>query len=581
MKKAKVNLEAMRHSCEHVLTQAMLKLYPGLKMAMGPATSDGFYFDFDYQKKISKTDFSKIEKEMKKIIKKNLAFIRKELSVKEARKLFKGNQYKQEWLNEIEKKGEKVVVYWTANEFVDLCSGPHVQSTAKIGPFKLLSVAGAYWRGDEKNKMLTRIYGTCFSGQKELEKYLWQLKEAKKRDHRILGKKLDLFVISESIGKGLPLLTPKGTIIKKQILDYEYQLEVKAGFKHVSCPHIARSEIYKKTGHWKHYRQVMYSPFGIEEEEYVVKPMNCPHHYMIYASRPRSYRDLPWRAAEVGTCYRYEKTGELSGLLRARALTIDDAHILMTEDQVESEFKLCINMVHQMFKVFNLKNYYVRLSLGDPSDAIKYITDEKTWKKAGDKLEKIVKDNKLKYQLAKGEASFYGPKIDYIVKDSLGREWQMSTLQLDLFMSKKLNLTYIDKDAKEKHPLILHRGLTGSIERTLAILIEHYAGAFPVWLAPVQVIIIPISNPYHQYAKKIKSALLRENIRVEVNQRSETMQKKIKEAEEQKIPHMLIIGEKEVKANKVSLRQRGKKDLGQISLTNFIDKIRKEIEEKS
>lgn len=584
------NLEAMRHSCEHVLHQAMVELFPGLKRAMGPATAEGFYHDFDYKNKVSEDDFPKIEKKMKEIIKKDLPLIRKEISIKEARKLFKENEYKQEWLDEIvlrqaQDKNEKATVYWTgepdkAGSDVDLCKGPHVESTGKIGPFKLLSVAGAYWHGDEKNKMLTRIYGTCFPSQKELGKYLWQVEEAKKRDHRLLGKKLDLFVINEAIGKGLPLLTPKGTVIKNQILAYEAELEKEAGFKPVSCPHIARSEIYKKTGHWQHYREVMYAPFGIEGEEYVVKPMNCPHHYMIYANQPKSYKDLPWRVTEAGTCYRYEKSGELSGLLRVRSLTIDDAHILMTEEQIESEFKLCIKMVAKMFKAFGLNDYYVRLSLADPSDAVKYIADPKTWKKAGEKLEKIVKDNQLKYQVAQGEASFYGPKIDYIVKDSLGREWQMSTLQLDLFMGKKLNLVYTDKDGKEKHPVILHRGLTGSLERTLAILIEHYAGAFPLWLAPIQVMVIPISEKQIRYAQAVSQKLKAESLRVEVDERAETMQKKIKEAEEQKVPYMLILGDREIKANKISIRKRGEKDLGSMTLNDFLAKIKKDLEEK-
>ena len=518
---------------------------------------------------------------MQKIIKADLPIARKEISANEAKKLFKTNPYKQEWIIEAESKKQKLAVYSIGEKFIDLCKGPHLESTGKIGSFKLLAIAGAYWRGDEKNKMLTRIYGTCFAGKKELDKYLWQMEEAKKRDHRTLGKKLDLFVISENIGKGLPLLTPKGTIIKNEILKYENQLEEKAGFMQVSCPHIAKSELYKKTGHWQHYRETMYAPFGIEGEQYVLKPMNCPHHYMIFDSRPRSYKELPWRAAEAGACYRFEKTGELSGLLRVRSLTIDDAHILMTEKQIEEEYKNCIQMAAKIYEAFGLKDYYVRLSLADPSDAVKYIADSKIWKRAGDKLLKIVKDNKLKYKVAKGEASFYGPKLDWMVKDCLGREWQMTTFQLDLFMSKKLNLKYIDKDGKEKNPVILHRGLTGSLERTIGILIEHFAGAFPVWLAPVQVMIIPIADRHVRFAQTINKKLITSNIRSEIDDRSETMQKKIREAEEQKIPYMLIVGDREVESKKISLRQRGEKTLGQMSLEKFIQKIKKEIEEKT
>jgi threonyl-tRNA synthetase len=582
MKKAKENLSKMRHSCEHVLTQAMLKLYPGLLMAMGPAVEDGFYFDFDPRTiKISENDFPKIEEEMQKIIDQDLPIKRQILSIKKARSLFKGNPYKQEWLDEIEKLGKKATVYWTERDFVDLCSGPHVTSTGKIGPFKLLSIAGAYWRGDEKNKMLTRLYGTCFPSKEELDKYLWQLQEAKKRDHRLLGKRLDLFVINESIGKGLPLLTPKGNIIREEILKYEQSLENEAGFMRVSCPHIARTEIYKKTGHWQHYRELMYAPFGIDGEDYVLKPMNCPHHYMIYASRPRSYRDLPMRLAEDGTCYRFEKTGELSGLLRVRSLTIDDAHLLMTEEQVEDEFTLCINMVDKMFKAFHLQDYYVRLSLADPSDAAKYISDPKTWKKAGEKLEKIVKKNKLRFVVVKGEASFYGPKIDYLVKDSLGREWQMSTLQLDLFMAKRLNLTYTDKDGQEKHPIIIHRGLTGSLERTIGILIEHYGGAFPVWLSPIQTTIIPITDKHLSFGKKVFEQLKKADIRVELDDRSQTTSAKIRDAELNKIPYILVVGDREVKNNSVAVRERGKTKIKPFKLQKLIKEIREKIANKA
>ncbi len=570
----------MRHSCEHVLTQAMLKLYPRLLMAMGPATDDGFYFDFDYSGKISEMDFPKIENEMQKIIDQDVPLKKQVLSAKKARRLFTGNRYKQEWLDEIEKAKKKATVYWTGKKFVDLCSGPHVNSTGKIGPFKLLSVAGAYWRGDEKNKMLTRIYGTCFPTQKELDEYLRLQEEAKKRDHRILGKQLDLFVISNTIGKGLPLLTPKGTIIREQILKYEQQLETQAGFKRVSTPHIARTEIYKKTGHWKHYRDLMYAPFGIEGEDYVIKPMNCPHHYMIYDSRPRSYKELPIRLTEAGTCYRFEKSGELSGLLRVRALTIDDAHILMTEDQVEDEFALCIKMVDKMFKAFHLENYWVRLSLANPSDAVKYIADEKTWDKAGKKLEKIVKKSKFKYKIAKDEASFYGPKLDYMVKDSLGREWQMSTLQLDLFMAKRLNLTYADQDGKEKHPVILHRGLTGSLERTIGILIEHFGGAFPTWLSPVQVTIIPITDKHITYGKKVLAQIKKEDIRAQLDSRSQTTSAKIRDAEIQKIPYILVVGDKEVKNNSVAVRRRGKKKITSLKLPKLLSNIKTEIDKK-
>ena len=575
----KNNLDSLRHSCAHLLAKAVLELYPGAHNAIGPSIENGFYQDFDIgEMKISEEDLPKIEQKMKELLPKWQKFTFKEVTLEEAKKLFKHNPYKVELAKEFAKLGRKLMTN-DPGGFLDLCKMGHIENPAKeLLHFKLLSVAGAYWRGDEKNKMLTRIYGTCFPTKEELDKYLWMREEAKKRDHRKLGKELDLFVISENIGKGLPLLTPKGTIIREEILKLEYKLEKKFNFQHVITPHIARSEMYKKTGHWQHYREVMYAPFGIDGEEYVLKPMNCPHHYMIYTSRPRSYKDLPMRIAEPGTCYRFEKSGELSGLLRVRALSIDDSHILMKEDQIEDEFKNCIEMVKQMFAAFQLKEYYVRLSLSDPSDAVKFIADEKIWKKAGDKLEKIVKDNKLEYIVAKGEASFYGPKIDFMVKDSIGREWQMSTLQLDLFMGKKLNLIYINEEGKEEHPVILHRGLTGSLERTLAVLIEHFAGAFPLWLSPVQVVILPISEKFLDYAEKVKKQLDESNIRNQIDLDNKSLGAKIRHSTLQKIPFMIIIGEKEKKSNSISVRTREGKDLGSIDINKFINQLKSQIE---
>ena len=578
---AKKELEKMRHSAAHLLAYAVKRLYPKTKLAIGPATDSGFYYDFEFVKPLKQEELEKIEREMKKLKKEAFPFERNWLSIAEAKRLFANEPYKLKIISEISKgdrsnlgRKDEISIY-KSGEFIDLCKGPHVKNSSQVGEFKLLSIGGAYWHGDEKNKMLTRIYGTSFPTKKELDYYLWQKEEAKKRDHRVLGKKLDLFVINESIGKGLPLFTPKGEAIRKAILDYEYQLEEEYGFSHVACPHIARTKIYQKTGHWQHYREVMYAPFSIDEDKYVVKPMNCPHHYMIYASRPRSYRDLPFRLAEAGTCYRYEKSGELSGLFRVRALTIDDAHILMTEDQIEEEFNRCITMINKVFQSFSLKDYYVRLSLPDPSDSIKYISDNEVWQKAGDKLRQIVKNNKLKYVEAKGEASFYGPKLDYMVSDSLGREWQMSTLQLDLFMGKRLGLKYVDENGKEKNPVILHRGLTGSIERTLGILIEHFGGAFPVWLAPIQAMVIPVSERVNKYSQEITQKLKSERVRVETDLSGARMQKKILFAQEQKIPYMIIIGPKEEAQKKISLRTREKKQFNLIDLDRFVSLITK------
>jgi threonyl-tRNA synthetase len=582
--------DIMRHSCEHVMAMCLMKLYPNAKRGVGPSIENGFYQDIDLGNiSLSENNLKSIEKEMNIIKKRKLEFIKIVKKIDDAIILEEksGQKYKIEILKDLKKNGEKTVTYYQVGDYVDLCRGPHVSNSSLIGYFKLTKIAGAYWRGNEKNKMLTRIYGVCFPTKEQLEKYLWQQEEALKRDHKVLGKKLDLFLISDTIGKGLPLITPKGNIIRKAILDYEYELENKNGFLQVFTPHIARSELYKQTGHWQHYREVMYESFGIEGEEYVLKPMNCPHHYMIYQSQQRSYKDLPIRLSEPGTCYRYEKSGELSGLMRVRALSIDDAHILMREDQIEEEFGRCINMVDEMFRVFKLKDYYVRLSLSDPTDAVKYIADKKIWDEAKKKLEKIVIDNKLKYKTAMGEASFYGPKLDYMVRDSIGREWQMSTLQLDLFMAKRLNLVYTDENGNEKHPVILHRGLTGSIERTLAILIEHFAGVFPLWLSPVQTAIIPVTDRNLNFSEKIHKLFIDNNIRAHLDNRNETVGNKIRNATLQKIPYMIIIGDKEqqiFEENKtnivVSLRKFDGSNPGQIDIQTLIKQLKEEIETK-
>lgn len=574
-------LENIRHSCSHLMAAAVKELYPKALPTIGPVVENGFYYDFDFGKtKISNSDLSKIEKKMKEILPKWESFEKVEVPLVEAMKIYKDNPYKLELINDLKDKKEKIT-FFESGKFLDLCKGGHSEKPSKeIKHFKLLSVAGAYWKGDEKNKMLTRIYGTCFETKEELDNYLKQIEEGKKRDHRILGPKLNLFIIHEDIGKGLPLLTPKGTVIRNEIIKYERELEKENGFEEVWTPHIAKNDLYKRTGHWQHYREVMYAPFGIDDETYVLKPMNCPHHYMIYSSVQRSYRDLPIRLTEPGTCYRYEKSGELGGLTRVRALTVDDSHILMMESQIDEEFDRCIDMVKSMFKAFGLKDYYVRLSLSDPNDNVKYIADPKIWKEAGEKLEEIVKRNKLDYVAIKGEASFYGPKLDFMVKDAIGREWQMSTLQLDLFMAHKLNLTYVAEDGTQKHPAILHRGLTGSLERTIGILIEHYVGAFPVWLSPVQVSILPVSEKVNNYAKEIKEKLFKDGIRVELNEEGKPLGSKIRKAQLEKVPYMIILGEKEKKDNKISVRERSGNDLGQVKINDFIDKIKKEINEK-
>ncbi|MGB9911079.1 MAG: threonine--tRNA ligase [Microgenomates group bacterium] len=576
------NLEAMRHSCEHVLTQAMLRLFPGIKMAMGPAIEEGFYFDFDPgTHKISETDFPKIEAEMKKIIEANLPIKKQVISLDSARKLFKDNPYKQEWLDEIEKKGEKPTVYWTGDEFVDLCAGPHVKSTGEIGPFKLLSIAGAYWRGDEKNKMLTRIYGTCFPTQKELDHYLWQLEEAKKRDHRKLGKELDLFIIPEEVGPGLLIWTPKGAIIRREIENLLIEEQTKRGYYHVYSPHIGRKSLWITSGHWALYKDKMYSPMKIDKEDYLVKPMNCPMHMMIYKSKIRSYKELPLRIAEIASVYRYEKAGELTGMTRVRYITQDDAHIFCRKDQVVEEFCRVIDFIMFLLKTFQIKEYSLRLSIRDPKNKDKYLGNDEIWQEAEEKIKQAIKKMGLKPVIGKGEAAFYGPKLDVLVKDSLGREWQCGTCQVDFMLPERFDLNYIDQKGKKVRPVLIHRAPLGSLERWVGLLIEHYGGAFPVWLAPIQVIILPVTEKHLKYAKEIVLQLQKNNIsRVEVDDRNETVSAKIRDAELQKIPYILVVGDKEVKNQTVNVRTRGEKILGMMSLENFLRLIKEDIAKK-
>ncbi len=574
-------LEAMRHSAEHVLTQAMLKLYPGLKMAMGPATEDGFYFDFDFEGKISEDNFPKIEEEMKKIIKKDLPFKKENLTIEEARKLFKNNKYKQEWLDEIENKGEKATVYWTGDEFVDLCNGPHVASTGKIGPFKLLSVAGAYWRGDEKNKMLTRIYGTTFPTQKELDKHLTMLEEAKKRDHRKLGKRLGLFTFSKFVGPGLPLYPPKGALLRRLVNDHVEDIQSKEGYQQVWTPQIGKAELFKISGHYDKYKDSMFKVISnYSDEEFFLKPMNCPQHTQIYASQPRSYKELPIRFTDFAMLYRDEKPGELSGLARTRAFSQDDCHIFCMEEQIDDEIDKALAMTKEIMAIYGFK-YRYRLSTRDKSKPQDYLGDPKTWDKVEKWAEKIMQRNKIEHFDAPGEATFYAPKMDLLATDGLGREWQLSTIQIDYFMPKRFKLAYIDKDGREKTPIMIHRAIIGSPERFLMVLIEHFAGAFPVWLSPVQVKVLPVTERNVKYAKSMAEKLKQESIRVEVDERSETLPAKIRDAQLEKVPYMLIIGDKEEKSKKVAVRLRTEKDLGQMSFGNFIVKVKDKIETKA
>lgn len=587
MKKNKENnLLKIRHSCEHVLHQAMGELFPGLKRAMGPATAEGFYHDFDYDGKVSEDDFPKIEKKMQEIIKKDLPFIRKELSLKEARELFKGNEYKQEWLDEIEDRKERAVVYWTGkpdqlDSDVDLCRGPHVQSTGKIGPFKLLSIAGAYWRGDEKNKMLTRIYGTCFSTQKELDAYLKLQEEAKKRDHRKLGKELDFFSQNDEIGPGLILWHPNLSVVREEIELWWREEHRKRGYQYVYTPHIGRKLLWDRSGHTEFFKELMYPPLKDERgDDYFLKPMNCNFHMLIYNSRPRSYKELPIRWCELGTVYRYELEGVRHGILRPRGFTQDDAHIICTQEQLAPEIEEVLNFALEMNAVFGFKDLHYELSLRDPQIKGKYAGEMKEWQVAQQALRKILQKRKVKFTEGVGEAKFYGPSIDLKAEDALGRLWQGTTIQFDFNLPTRFNLKYIGADGKQHIPYMIHRTLLGSMERFIGVLIEQYAGAFPVWLAPIQAIIIPITDDHLAYGQKVLNQLKKAGIRAKLDDRSETTSAKIRNAELQKIPYILVVGDKEIKAKTVNVRVRGEKVLGSMPPTKLLKLIQEDIAKK-
>lgn len=580
------SLLAMRHSAEHVLTMAMKKLYGDkVIMAMGPATEEGFYFDFDHPEdfSVSEEQFPAIEKEMESIIRADIPFVQKNISVEEARKLFKDNPYKQEWLDEINQRGEKVSVYYTGN-FVDLCLGAHVASTGKVGPFKLLSIAGAYWRGSEKNKMLTRIYGTCFPTKKELDKYIKLQAEAKARDHRVIGKKLGLFAFADLVGQGLPLLTPKGATIRRILERFIVDEELRRGYLHVVTPPLAKTDLYRTSGHYPYYKDTMYPPMKMDEDELILRPMTCPHHFMLYKSEPRSYRDLPIRYAELSPQFRYEKSGELTGLMRVRMFTLADAHILATIQQASDEINAVLDLIDFVNKTLGMKkgeDYRYRLSLGDRFNTTKYYKDDAAWDYAEEVLKTVLNKRDAPSFTVPNEAAFYGPKIDVQIRNIAGKEETAFTVQYDFVMPKRFKLTYIDSDGKEKQPIVIHRSSLGAFERTMAFLIEKYAGAFPLWLAPVQVALIPIAERHIEAAKKAADYLKAAGIRVELDDRNNTMQGKIRNHTLQKVPYMGIIGDREVKENTVSVRTRSGEDLKGMTLEQFLAQLKNEIEAKS
>ena len=562
-------LEILRHSISHVMAQAVQETFQNVKVSIGPAIEDGFYYDFDYDQTFTVEDLAKIEKRMQELVAADLPFIRQELARQEAVNVFqkRGETYKVELLNDLPPDVQTVSLY-TQGEYVDLCRGPHIPSTGKIKAFKLLSVAGAYWRGDERNKMLQRIYGTGFASKKELDDYLNFIEEAKKRDHRRLGKDLDLFQINEEVGPGLPIFHPKGAMLRMLIENWERQEHLKRGYHIVVGPQILRGDLWKKSGHFDHYRDMMYFT-EVEDQLYGIKPMNCLSHMMIYKSKIRSYRDLPLRYFELGTVHRHEKTGVLHGLLRVRQFTQDDAHILCAPEQLNLEIRAIADFVGYAMKIFGFE-YEVELSTR-PEDSIGSDAD---WELATTALEQALKDNNMAYEINAGDGAFYGPKIDFKLKDALKRKWQCATIQCDFTLPERFDLSYIGQDGEKHRPVMLHRVILGAIERFMGVLIEHYAGAFPVWLSPIQAVLVTVTDKQIPYGEEVYQQLLADGIRVEKDFKNEKLGYKIREAQMQKIPYMLVIGDKEVASRGISPRQRDGKNIEMMSPAEFAALIR-------
>ncbi|HDB0855505.1 TPA: threonine--tRNA ligase [Staphylococcus aureus] len=571
-------LEVLRHSTAHLMAHAIKRLYGNVKFGVGPVIEGGFYYDFDIDQNISSDDFEQIEKTMKQIVNENMKIERKVVSRDEAKELFSNDEYKLELIDAIP-EDENVTLY-SQGDFTDLCRGVHVPSTAKIKEFKLLSTAGAYWRGDSNNKMLQRIYGTAFFDKKELKAHLQMLEERKERDHRKIGKELELFTNNQLVGAGLPLWLPNGATIRREIERYIVDKEVSMGYDHVYTPVLANVDLYKTSGHWDHYQEDMFPPMQLDEtESMVLRPMNCPHHMMIYANKPHSYRELPIRIAELGTMHRYEASGAVSGLQRVRGMTLNDSHIFVRPDQIKEEFKRVVNMIIDVYKDFGFEDYSFRLSYRDPEDKEKYFDDDDMWNKAENMLKEAADELGLSYEEAIGEAAFYGPKLDVQVKTAMGKEETLSTAQLDFLLPERFDLTYIGQDGEHHRPVVIHRGVVSTMERFVAFLTEETKGAFPTWLAPKQVQIIPVNVDLHyDYARQLQDELKSQGVRVSIDDRNEKMGYKIREAQMQKIPYQIVVGDKEVENNQVNVRQYGSQDQETVEkdefIWNLVDEIR-------
>ena len=571
-------LSVMNHSCAHLLAQAVQHLYPDAKFWVGPVIEEGFYYDIDLGDNVIKEeDLEKIEKEMKKISKDGKRIVRHELTKEEALERFKNDPYKIDLISRMD-ENSTVISCYTQGDFTDLCRGPHIETVKELKYFKLLKVSGAYWKGDAKNKMLQRIYGVCFDNEEDLNIYLTELAEAKERDHRKIGKDLSIFMTSDLVGKGMPLWLPNGAIIRKQLENYIYEKERKMGYLHVYTPCVGTTELYKTSGHWDHYKENMFPMMKVDEEEFVLRPMNCPHHMLIYANDLHSYRDLPIRIGEFATDFRYEASGAVKGLERVRCMCQNDAHLFVTPEQIKEEFKKVVSLILDVYKDFGFKNYSFRLSLRDPEDKEKYFDDDEMWNTAEDKLREVLNEYGCPYEEAIGEAAFYGPKLDVEVKPAVGPEVTLSTCQLDFLLPRRFDLSYIDKDGSKKTPVVIHRAIFGTFDRFTAFLMEETKGAFPLWLSPLQVNIIPVNNDYHlEYAKEVYKDLDDMNVRVNIDDRNEKLSYKMRESQTKKNPITLILGDKEVESNTISYRKFGSTETYTLPKEIFIKTLKEAI----
>jgi threonyl-tRNA synthetase len=566
-------LEVLRHSTAHAMAQAIVELYPGSKLTIGPPIENGFYYDIEVNGRITDEDLSRIEEKMREVVGRDLPIEREEISKAEAEELYKDNPYKWEIVCDLE---DGDITLYRQGEFFDLCRGPHVPSTGRLGAFKLQNIAGAYWRGDENNPMLTRIYGTAWPTEKELKAHLHRLEEARARDHRKIGKDLKLFTFSPEVGAGIPLFLPKGEMLRHLMEGYVREVQTRHGYEHVWTGNLVNEKLYASSGHLEHYQDVMFPPMVDGDNSYRLKPMNCPSHMTLYNTEAHSYRDLPLRYAEFATLYRYEKSGELTGLTRVRALTQDDAHVFCTEGQVQEEFARALEIIREVLDTYGFEEYKVRLSLRD-QDSEKFVADEEKWVRAERALRDALDAAGISYEPVAGEAAFYGPKADFMARDVLGREWQLSTIQVDFIQPARLGCEYIGEDGQSHTPVLLHRAVTGTTERFMALLIEQYGGAFPLWLSPVQAVVVPVADRHLPYAREVQEELSAEGFRVEVDDSLVSMQKKIRENAKQKIPYLLIVGDAEVGEGTVNVRKRGEKEQEALALEEFAGRMRAEV----